>query len=237
MWVKRIVKLWQALTRPGSTPPSARNAELVLALEQQALQQALLRHGQGLAAHRLLAERLERELLRLQAEKARLLPRIALRLQLGERAAAGRHALRVERIDAELEQLAAQLAQSDAIHKELVRSRAAAVVAARERIEALRRGIGQLKLQEALAELSELSAGMQGVPGTPHGTLEAVQARLDARCDFAAGRVRVARELSDVNATQQIELEQEALASAALARFERAAKASSRGVTPRHEAP
>jgi hypothetical protein len=110
--------------------------------------------------------------------------------------------------------------QTEATYRELVRAREVALVAARDKIEALKRSIGDLKVQEALAELTELAAGMQGTIGLSDGTLERVRDRVDDRRNFAAGRVRVAREAIDTTEVREREAEQAASAEAALRRYE-----------------
>ena len=59
------------------------------------------------------------------------------------------------------------------------------------------RSIGELKVQEALADLTELAAGLHGSIGQSDGTLERVQERVEDKRNFAKGRVRVARDAFD----------------------------------------
>jgi phage shock protein A len=118
--------------------------------------------------------------------------------------------------------LTSELAETESTYKELVRAREVALVSARERIEALKRSIDERKVQEALADVTELSAGMHGSIGLSDGTLERVRDRIDERKHHAAGRSRVARDSIDVAALQTQQAEQTAMAEDALRRFESA---------------
>ena len=118
--------------------------------------------------------------------------------------------------------IGAQWGETESTYKELVRAREVALVGARDRIESLKRSIGELKVQRALADLTELAAGMHGSIGVSDGTLERIQERVDEKRDFAKGRVRVARDAFDTEDVRVREAEQAAIAEAALRRYESA---------------
>ena len=113
--------------------------------------------------------------------------------------------------------------EAEATYRELVRARQVAIVAAKDKIEGLKRSIGDYRVQQALADLTEMAAGMQGAIGLNDGTLERVKDKVDEKRNYAAGRVRVARESIDSTEVRMREAEQTAMADAALARFEAAA--------------
>jgi hypothetical protein len=96
------------------------------------------------------------------------------------------------------------------------------IVAAKEKIEALKRSIGDYKVQKALADLTEMAAGMHGSIGLSDGTIDRVKEKVDERRNFAAGRARVARDAINMEEVEIREAEQAAMADAALARFESA---------------
>jgi phage shock protein A len=127
--------------------------------------------------------------------------------------------MRLEVIASQSETLSAELSETEATYAELVRSREVALVAARERLEALKRSIGELKVQQALADLSELATGMQGSLGVSD-RLDRIKDKVEDKRNFAAGRARVARESLDVEDVRVREAEQQAMAEAALRRFE-----------------
>jgi phage shock protein A len=220
MIFQRITRLWRAVIGSNLTELEAQNAEAMLDLERESLRDQVGRYNEGLAGHAGLIERLKAEQLRLHKERTELEPKLRARLAASDRTTAGKHALRLEAIAQRKSALDEELAQTEATYKELVRAREVALVSARERIEALKRSIDECKVQEALADLTELSAGMHGSIGLSDGTLDRVRERMDERKHRAAGRSRVARDSIDVAAVHAQEAEQAAMAQDALARFE-----------------
>ncbi|HEX2675828.1 MAG TPA: hypothetical protein VHM19_04295 [Polyangiales bacterium] len=218
----RIVNVWRAVVGSGLTNLEANHAEEMLDLQREELQTQVYRYNQGLAGHAGLCERLKAEIARLDKEHAQLEPKLKARLAAGDRTAAGKHALRLEAITSERAQHVAQLADSEKQYKELVRAREVSIVAAKEKIEALKRSIGDYKVQKALADLTEMAAGMHGSIGLSDGTIDRVKEKVDERRNFAAGRARVARDAINMEEVEIREAEQAAMADAALARFESA---------------
>lgn len=223
MITKRIVNVWRAVVGAQITNLEANHAEEMLDLERERLQQQVFKYNQGLGGHAGLCERLKAEIARLEKERAQLEPKLRMRLDAGDRVTAGQHALRLETIAKEIAQHAEQHAEAEATYKELVRARQVAIVAAKDKIENLKRSIGDYRVQQALADLTEMAAGMHGAIGLDDRTLERVKERVDEKRNYAAGRVRVARESIDTTEVRMREAEQSALADAALARFEASA--------------
>jgi hypothetical protein len=202
------------------TELEAGHAEAMLDLERERLRGQVMRFNRGLAGHAAVIEGLRRRMTRLQEEASGLPTRIDARLQQDDRTGAGRHALRLEQIDAELSRTRDELAQAEATYRELSESREDAIARARGRIEALKRGIGEMKMQEALADLTEMAADLQGQLGMSDSALERIRERVEEKRDYAIGRARVARDaLHDEDAVAE-RAEREALAEAALSRFE-----------------
>jgi phage shock protein A len=222
MLTKRMTRVWRAMVGARITELEACNAESMLDLEKDRLRRQVAKYNRGLAGHAAVCERLKSRIAQLEQQRDELRTKIESRLALDDRDGAGRCALRLEAAEGELEALAQQLAQGDATYTELEVSRESAVAAARRRIEALKRSIGDMKVQQALAELTEMAVAMDGQIGMDDGTLDRVRERVDEKRDYAAGRVRVARgALHDEDATAR-RAEYAVSARAALARFEEA---------------
>jgi phage shock protein A len=220
MITKRIVNVWRAVVGASLTNLEANHAEEMLGLEREELQKQIYQFNRGLAGHAGLCERLKSEITRLEKERTALEPKLRARLATGDRIGAGRQAMRLEAIASEHAQHTSQLVEAEATYKELVRAREVALVAAKEKIEGLKRSIGDYKVQQALADLTELAAGMHGSIGLTDGTLDRVKERVDEKRNFAAGRARVARDAIDTSGVRLREAEQEAMAEDALRRFE-----------------
>jgi phage shock protein A len=220
MIFQRIHRLWRAVVGSGLTELEAHNAEAMLDVEREALRDQVGKYNQGLAGYASVIERLKAERGRLQKESAELEPKLRARLAADDRVSAGKLALRVEANGERLSALSLELGETERTYKELTRAREVALVSARDRIESLKRSIDECKVQEALADLTELAAGMHGSLGLTDGTLERVRDRVEDKKHLATGRARVARDSIDVAGVRAQEAEQDALCEAALQRFE-----------------
>lgn len=236
MLTKRVIQVWRAMLGSGLTNLEVKNAEALLDLEREELRRKVAQYNLGLAGYAAISEKLKADIGRLNLERAQLEPKLRTRLDAQDRASASRLALRLETIDEQLAKHHTQLADTELTYKDLVRAREVALVTARDRIESLKRDIGDLRVQESLADLTEMAAGMHGAIGLTDATLERVQAGVNEKRHFAAGRARVARDAIDVTEIQTREAEQTAMAEAALQRFEQrhtAASAPTADTTPR----
>jgi hypothetical protein len=220
MITKRVWNVWRAVVGSDLTHLEVENAEALLELERDELRKKVAQYNLGLAGYAAISEKLKTDLKRLAAERSQLEPKLRARLAVGDRSTASRHALRLEAIDEQLAQHEAQRAENELTYKELSRARDIALVAARDRIETLKRDIGDLRVQESLADLNEIAAGMQGSLGVSEATLERLHEGVSQKRNLAAGRARVARDAIDTGELELREAEQQALAEAALARFE-----------------
>jgi hypothetical protein len=86
----------------------------------------------------------------------------------------------------------------------------------------MKRSIGEVQAQRALAELCELAADLEGSIGVSEGTLERVHEPLEEERELALGRARVAREILEADRDDGAEEDQRARAEEALRRFEAA---------------
>jgi hypothetical protein len=220
MLFERMRRLVGAIAGNAVTELEAAHPVAVLDAERTRLRTQVARYNRGLAAHAAIGERLRRRAAQLEQERGTLGERIARRLGASDRARAAEAALRLEEVRAELARGAEQIARSEATYQELTRSRNRAVEVARARIEAMKRSIGEVQAQRALAELCELAADLEGSIGVSEGTLERVHERLKEERELAMGRARVAREILDSERDEGAEEDRAAHAEEALQRFE-----------------
>jgi hypothetical protein len=231
MLFERMRRLVGAIAGNAVTELEAAHPAAVLDAERTRLRVQVARYNQGLAAHAAIGERLRRRAAQLEREHGTLSERALRRLAAGDRVRAAEAALRLEEVRGELARGGDQLARSEATYQELTRARNGAVEAARARIEAMKRSIGEVQAQRALAELCELAADLQGTIGVSEGTLERVHERLEEERELAMGRARVAREILDAERDDSAQEDRVARAEEALRRFE-AARAEMSGDAP-----
>ena len=195
------------------------NPEALLEVETENLRKQIAQYNQGLASHAGLCERLMSQVKKLEAEERDLRAKTSANLRAGNRGAAGQYALRLQTVSRELEENRKQLEQAETTYKDLLKARDVAVSSARAKIESLRSSISDMKMKQAMAELTEMASGMITSIGGSGDTLDRLQNMVEEERTKAAGRVRVARDSMDLSGVQLKEAEQNALADQALADF------------------
>lgn len=196
-----------------------RNPEALLDVEKENLRKQIAKFNQGLASHAGLVEKLLTQAKRLEKEENELRAKTTAHLKAGNRQLAGELALKLKKADAEHDEVLAQLETSETRYKELIKARDVSVKEARTKIESLRRGIDDMKVQSAVAELNEMASGMVNSIGGSGDTLNRLEEIVEDQRTQAAGRARVARDSMDMSEIQMKAGEQEALADMALADF------------------
>ncbi len=197
-----------------------RNPEALLEVEQENLRKQVGKFNVGLASHAGLIERLIGQVRKLATDETDLRAKVAANLQLDRRDVAGQYALRLKTVERELEENRKQLDQAEVTYKELVRARDVAVAITRQKIEALKSGISDMRMKRAMAEITEMASGMVTNLGGTGDTLNRLESMVEEERYRASGRVRVAVDSLDMNDVHVKEAEQRALADQALAEFE-----------------
>jgi phage shock protein A len=196
-----------------------RNPEALLELEQENLRKQIANFNQGLATHAGLCERIMGQVRKLEAEQKDLRAKTTAHLRAGNKSAAGQYALRLQTIDAQLEENRKQLEQAEGTYRNLVKARDIAVQTAKAKIESMKGAINDMRMNQAMAELHEMSAGMITNIGGSGDTLNRLEGMVTEERDKAAGRARVARDAVDMTGVNLKEAELTALADQALADF------------------
>jgi len=196
-----------------------RNPEALLEVEKENLRKQISKFNQGLASHAGLVEKLMAQVKKLGKEEDELRAKTAAHLKAGNRALAGEFALKLKTVDREHDEVAQQLEDADKRYKELIKARDVSVKEAKRKIEDLRRGLDDMKVQKAVAELNEMASGMVGEMGGSGETLNRLEEIIEDERTKAAGRARVARDSVDLSEVEMKESEQDALAEMALADF------------------
>ena len=195
------------------------NPEALLEVEQENLRKQIAKYNQGLSGHAGLCERLMLQIRKLETEEQDLRAKTAANLKVGNRAAAGQYALRLQTVSRELTENRTQVETAEKTYKDLVTARDVAITAARQKIESLKAGIDDLKMKRAMAELNEMASGMVSSIGGSGDTLDRLEKMVEEERTRAAGRARVARDSMELGNVQLKEAEQQALADQALADF------------------
>src|SRR6478752_3270070 len=213
----RIANLFKGFMSLFVSGIERRNPEALLELEQENLRKQIAQFNQCLAAHAGLSVRLMSQVRKLEAEQKDLRAKTTAHIRAGNNAAAGQYALRLQTIEQQLAENRTQLEQAEATYKNLVKARDIAVQTARVKIESLKGAINDMRMNQAMAELHEMSAGMITNIGGAGDTLNRLETMVTEERDKAAGRARVARDAVDMSQVEIKEAEMNALADQALA--------------------
>ena len=152
-----------------------RNPEALLEVEKENLRKNIVKFNQGLAAHAGLCERLMVQVKKQETEQAELRAKTTAHLKAGNKKMAGQLAMRLQTITGELDENTSQLEEAEKTYRELMNARDVSIKEARGKIEELRRGIDDMKVQGAMAELNEMAAGMVNEIGGAGDTLNRLQ--------------------------------------------------------------
>ncbi len=158
-----------------------KNPEALLEVEQENLRRQVGKFNVGLASHAGLVERLIGQVRKLESDEVDLRSKTAANVKLGNRAAAGQYALRLQTVERELAENRKQVDQAEVTYKELIRARDVAVGIARTKIENLKGGISDLKMKRAMAEMTEMAGGMVTQLGGSGDTLNRLESMVRGR--------------------------------------------------------
>src|SRR6188474_1648315 len=115
----RIANLFKGFLSLFVSGIERRNPEALLELEQENLRKQIGNFNQGLASHAGLSERLMSQVRKLEAEQKDLRAKTTAHVRAGNNSAAGQYALRLQSIEAQLEENRKQLEQAEATYKNL----------------------------------------------------------------------------------------------------------------------
>jgi len=218
MWM-RVANLFRGFLSLFISGMERKNPEALLELEQENLRKQIGKYNEGLASHAGLCERLMAQTKKMEAEERELRAKAGANLKAGNKDAAGQYALRLQTVQRELEENRGQLKAAEETYTKLLKARDVAISTAKAKIENLKSSINDMKMKQAMAELTEMSAGMITNIGGAGDTLDRLTGMVNEERDKAAGRARLAKDTIDFSGVQIKEAEQKALADQALADF------------------
>lgn len=196
-----------------------KNPEALLEVEKENLRVQIGKYNDGLASHAGLCENLMAQVKKLEAQEQEYRAKASANLKAGNRELAGEYALRLQQVQKDLADRRKELETAEATYKDLVKARDIAITEAKRKIETLKRGIDDLKVQKAMAELNEMAAGMVTNIGGSGDTLDRLSEMVQDERNKAAGKARVARDTLNTTEFAVQESEHKALADLALADF------------------
>jgi phage shock protein A len=214
---KRIANLIRGFLGLFISGIEKKSPEALLEVEKENLREQIAKYNRGLAAHAGLCERLMTQVKQQSREEEELRAKAAAALKAGSRELAGQYALRLQAVRKNLAENRGQLEEAEKTYRELVEARDVTVRQVKAKIEELKRGISDMKVKQATAELSEMASGMVTEIGGSGDTLNRLHEMVEEEREKAAGRARVARDSIDTTDIKMKKAEQDAMADLALA--------------------
>ena len=196
------------------------NPEALLENEKNNLREQIGNFNTGLASHAGLIEKLLSTAKKLDTEEKDLKLKVQAMLTAGKRDLASQFALRLQNIDKEHTDVVAQLEEAERQYKELTLARDVSVKTAKDKIESITRGLNDMKIQKAAAELTEMANGMITSIGSSGDSLNRIGTLIEDERNKAAGRVRVAKDSNTLGDIKEQADMQQAMADIALQQFE-----------------
>lgn len=195
------------------------NPEALLEAARQEFREKMVRYNQALAQLGGIAERLKIQV-KTKTQRARdLETRIVANHRAGNLDLAGALARELQELQADLVHDAEELKETESAYEINIRNAKLAQKEFEEKMRRLDRQLSQVKMKEAHAEASAALQGVAFKVGDTGDTLEEVDEILGKRYERAAGKARVASDMTDVAKIQEKEAETKALEQQALADF------------------
>lgn len=226
--MKRLLNLLKGFFGLFVSNVEKNNPEALLELERENLRKQISNFNTGLANHAGLVEKLTTQAKKLDIEETDLRKKIAALIQSDKRELAGQLAVRLQAVDAEHDSVVEQLTECEKQYKELVTARDVSVKSAKDKIEEITRGINDMKISKAAAEITEMANGLIGSLGAGGDNLNRIGSIIEEEKNKAKGRLRVAKDSVDLAGITALAAEQSTSAEIALAQFE-----AEMGITPK----
>lgn len=195
------------------------NPEALLEAAKTDFREKMAQYNDALARLAGISERLKIQIKSKGTRSQELERRIMANYKAGNSELAGSLARELQELKADLEHDTAELKDSESAYEANVRNAKLAQKDFEEKIRKIERQLSQVKVKEAQAEASAALSGVAFKVGDMGDTLKTVEDTLGKRYEKAAGKARVAQDMSALEGLQEKEGERKALEQNALAEF------------------
>lgn len=208
------------------------NPEALLEAARQDFREKMVRYNQALAQLGGIAERLKIQV-KTKTQKAKdLETRIMANHRANNLELAGTLARELQELKLDLAHDAEELKETESAYEVNIKNAKLAQKEFEEKMRKVERQLSQVKMKEAHAEAASALQGVAFKVGDTGDTLKEVDEILSKRYERAAGKSRVANDMTDVNRIQEKEKETKALEQQALADFLSAEGVQAQAGTP-----
>lgn len=195
------------------------NPEALLEAAKTDFRNKMAQYNDALARLAGIVERLKVQIKSKTNRAQELERRIMANYKAGNNELAGSLARELQELKADSEHDAAELKDSEAAYQANVQNAKVAKKEFEEKVRGIERQLSQVKVKEAQAEAAAALSGVAFKVGDAGDTLKTVEDVLGKRYETAAGKARVAQDLSQFDQLKEKESERQALEQNALAEF------------------
>lgn len=195
------------------------NPEALLEAAKGDFRNKMAQYNDALARLGGLAERLKVQIKGKSTRAQELERRIMANYKAGNAELAGSLARELQELKADLDTDSGELKESEAAYQANVQNAKLAQKEFEEKVRRIEQQLSQVKVKEAQAEAAAALSGVAFKVGDTGDTLKTVEEALGKRYEKAAGKARVAQDLSQFEQVHEKEAERKALEQNALAEF------------------
>lgn len=195
------------------------NPEALLENAKQDFRNKMAQYNQALARLAGISERLKIQVKTQTTRIKDLETRIMANHKAGNVSLAGSLARELQEVKTDLEHNAEELKETEGMYENNVRNAKMAQKEFGDKVRNLERQLSQVKVKEAQSEAAAALNGVAFKVGDPGDTLKGIDEILGKRYEKAAGKARVANDMTDMAKVKEKEVESQALEQQALAEF------------------
>ena len=215
----RIGRLVQGFLSLFVSGIEEKNPEVLFEAAKQEFRGKMVQYNQVLARIAGIAERLKLQINAKTAKAKVLEQRIMANYKAGNAELAGSLARELQDLKTDLEHDSQELKDTETTYEANLRNVKESQKEFEEKIKRLESQINQMKIKEAQAEAVAALNGVAFKVGDTGDTFKSIEEILNKRYEKAAGKSRVAQDLTDTENVKEKETERKALDQAALADF------------------
>jgi len=195
------------------------NPEALLEVARQDFRNKMVQYNQALARLAGVAERLKVQIGSKTSKAQDLERRIMANYKAGNSELAGSLARELQELKGDLEYDSQELKDTESAYDTNMRSAKITQKEFEEKVRKIERQLSQVKVKEAQAEAAAALSGVSFKVGDAGDTLKGVEEVLNKKYEHAAGKARVAHDMTDNQKVKEKEIESKALEQQALADF------------------
>lgn len=217
--MSRIARLFKGFLSLFISGLEEANPEALMEAARQEFRERMAQYNLALARMAGVAERLKGQIKTKTTRAKDLERRILANHQAGNLDLAGALARELQELKGDLANDSAELTDTEEAYQTNLRQAKVVQKEFEDKVKALEKQMSQIKIKEAQAEAAAALTSTTFQVGDLGDTMKSVEEILQKRYETSAGKVRLAKDLVDMDKVREKETESKALEQAALAEF------------------